>query len=254
MGCEISKVSEEGFQFDETAISVFCGRKKEINEISSLITNKKVNTLCVYGPKSIGKTRVINRVLTNEKLSECFKQISHIDCSLFEQDCVDNYFIPFLGEFYESIDLEKKLELCGTCELCKQKAGCRKLLKEMSLTLKEVKLPTLISFDNADNLLNSSFKPWFLDFIKTTTEKRPNIKLLVTSTVRVHLTSKATKTYLVDKMDKDDLKTLIVQILTPDEDEDSAVDYLSNLRVKDPWLEAVAILCDGMPKCAELLG
>ena len=256
MGVDVSKVSEEGI--DETALSEFCGRRKDVDEIVRLITKKGIKTLCVHGAKSIGKTRVINRVLMNESL-KCFQQIAHVDCSMFSEGLVDKYLIPFLKELYKSVGLETNLEPCGTCELCTQKTGCAQLnhqtlLREVSLTLKVVQVPTLICFDDADLLLNSSFKQQFLDFIKTVTEKRKNIKLLVASTIRFHMTSRAKEMYLVDKMGKEDLKKLIVQILKPDEEDEDAVDYLSNLRAQDPWLEAVAILCDGMPKCAELLG
>ena len=271
MGIDVSKVSEEGFEFDETALSEFCGRRKDVDDIVRLITKKGIKTLCVHGAKSIGKTRVINHVLMNEKLN-CFQQICHIDCSSFEEDCVDNFFIQFLKEFYESVGLEKNLKPCGACELCAHKTGCTKLnretlLKEIPLTLKHVQEATLICFDNADKLLNSSFRGKFLDFLQTVTEKRKNIniKILVASTVRFHMTTKATELRLVDKMAKEDLKTMMVGILNHNNDDiddidesdevgKSGIKYLSALRTQDPWLEAVAILCDGIPKCAELLG
>ena len=252
MGANITKVSEKGC--NEKILSDFCGREKDVEKIVKHIKRDDVKTLCVHGPKSIGKSRVVRRALIDERMNG-FEHIYYIDMSIFQEDCCDtDDFVEFLKDLSRSVGLEIKDKIfksCENCDFCYNDTGCSKVLKRLTMKLLKLKGNNIICFDSADCLLSSKFKPEFLNFINVVTEQENSIKIIVTSNIRFHMSSNAMETHLVDKMEFRDLKKLMVHILERSRED---VSLISSLNIQDPWIDAIVILCDGIPKCAETLG
>ena len=252
MGALICKPSEE--ELDDSSLWDFCGRVKDIEKILKKIQAKRTKTMCVYGAKSIGKSRVIRQVLLSEQLQK-YEHSCYVDLSLFSQNSTDKpAFVNRLEKFCEIVQLDMKLPLttCEKCELCTKNIGCSSLLEKVTNEFVQMQQECLVCFDNADKLMNSIFQPYFLKFLKTVTDHGKHTKLLITSTVRIHMSSKASKLYLLNEMENADLRELLDQILLESIEDDEIPK--SSLNISDHWIDAVVTLCDGIPKVAEILG
>lgn len=243
MGIHVSKQFKD--DFDETCVSEFCGRENEIKEIVEHVTSKHTKTVCIHGPKFIGKSRVIQKVLI--KLEEIIENymVLYLDFSdlLPENTLNTNDFTKFLTSLCNALELHinDSFTPCSKCDLCTKNVGCSTVLLRFRTEFIQLRKDCLICFDNADKVLTSTYKKEFLDFLNIITQKRKNTKILVTSTVRFHMTSKALKIYSIHQMQNEDLKKLLFQQGT-------------SLDKRDPWINAVVSLCDGIPRCAETLG
>lgn len=85
---------------------------------------------------------------------------------------------------------------------------------------------------------------FFRSFLNVIASKG-KIKILVTSAVRFHMTLRTFRIYYLGPMENEDLKKLLIQILRV---------TLKSFNSQDPSIDDVVILCDGIPRCAELLG
>lgn len=85
---------------------------------------------------------------------------------------------------------------------------------------------------------------FFRSFLNVIASKG-KIKILVTSAVRFHMTLRTFRIYYLGPMENEDLKKLLNQILRV---------TLKSFNSQDPSIDDVVILCDGIPRCAELLG
>ena len=251
MGGSICKPSRE--EFDDSGLWDFCGRSKEMDIIVNTVKSEKVKALVVHGPKQIGKSRVIKKVLVNDKLKE-YRCSCYIDFDLFSvhtmttEDFTDN-----LKEFCVIVGIEindNELTACKRCKLCQNNIfACGTVLCRITNKFIKQKEKCLVCFDNADKVINSDLRETFQNFLNTVTEKRKNIKLIVTSTTDVHMNSRAKKSYFLDKMEFEDLKELLVQVYN-----DAEVSKSVPTDIRDPWLNSVTVLCDGIPRCAETVG
>lgn len=248
MGACISKPSQD--EFDDCALWEFCGRKKEIDTLIKIINSKDVKALIVHGPKMIGKSRVIKQVLVDDRL-QTYTHSCYVDFDLFSVDTITTEdFIENLKEFCMIVGIETKdndQSACEKCELCQKNIACDVVIRKISNKFIKQKESCLVCFDNADKVLNSRLRESFLTFLNTVTERRKNIKMIVTSTIEVHMVLRAKKLYFLDKMEYEDLKELLVQVYND-------ADVIVPTDKRDPWLKAVTKLCDGIPRCAETIG
>ena len=252
MGSDIStcKPSEEGADdFDEWD---FCGRQKEISEIVDLINSKSVKTLLIHGAKKIGKSRVLKQVIVDDRLNDYQVKI-YVDFDMFFEPNLAQT-VDFIQQFCAAVDVELKEELgvCNRCNLCAKgkERSCviKRVTALLALGMKQQKL--LLCFDNADNIWRSELKEEFLNFCNTVTTKCKNTKMMITSTVRSHMTSKGSEMYLLRRMEPLDLKKLLIQVMQ----HSHLVESNTSVDTEDPLLNAIASLCDGIPSCALTLG
>lgn len=237
------------------------GRCEDMRQIKNILKNARhVN---ITGMKKIGKSRVI------VALEKCVR--AEYDFSFiwdFEDVNVKDFsdVIEHIKEACSRIGIEKTYsEMSHPQEnsetsidfLKSQVDVFYKLFKKWT----QGKISVILFLDNLDNVLESNLKDVLLHFVTKIQKNCSNTKIVMGHSIKTMFTRNSFQTYEIRQLSKDAVMELLFEIT---ENRNRSGNCCSNMHFSNdmkvfqetnkPYLEVIALLCEGLPFTATMTG